>query len=154
MLFCILEKIDILFIFGGTMKFSIKKLIIILALLAITAVGSTAAYASYMKNKDIIKTELYPIEQEFLINIKSKNANKILKTSITLEITGKKSAELLTENQSKVSDTIINTLSSKTESELGVEKREELKKDLSKNLNGILKEDIVVDIFFQGFLIN
>lgn len=154
MLFCILEKIDILFIFGGTMKFSIKKLIIILALLAITAVGSTAAYASYMKNKDIVKTELYPIEQEFLINIKSKNANKILKTSITLEITGKKSAELLTENQSKVSDTIINTLSSKTESELGVEKREELKKDLSKNLNGILKEDIVVDIFFQGFLIN
>lgn len=136
------------------MKFSIKKLIIILALLAITAVGSTAAYASYMKNKDIVKTELYPIEQEFLINIKSKNANKILKTSITLEITGKKSAELLTENQSKVSDTIINTLSSKTESELGVEKREELKKDLSKNLNGILKEDIVVDIFFQGFLIN
>lgn len=137
------------------MKLSIKKIILILAALAISGVGSTALYANHMKNKDVIKTELYQIEQEFLVNVKSKNSdNKILKTSITLEITGKKSPTVLTENQSKVSDTIITTISSKTEDELTVDKREELKKDLTKNLNAVLGDEIIVNIFFQDFLLS
>ena len=137
------------------MNFSVKKIILILALLAITAVGSVALYAQHIKSKDIVKTEQYPIEQEFLINVKSKEGTKkILKTSITLEIKGKKSSEILDANGSVVSDTIINTISSKNDSQLSVEKRDVLKKNLAKNINKALKEDIVVNIFFRDFLVD
>lgn len=137
------------------MKFNIKKLILLLILLVVACVGSVVGYISYTKSKEVIKTELFPLEQEFFINIRSTdNKEKILKTNMTLEITGKKSSELITQNMSKVNDTIINTLSTKTEKELNANKREALKKDLINALNKTLDEEIVMGLFFNDFLMN
>lgn len=137
------------------MKFNIKKMILILAGMAVLSVGSIAGYISYTKSKEVIKTELFPIEEAFIVNIKSNGEKtKILKTSLTLEYTGKKGAEIITENMSKVDDTLINTLSSKSEKELGPDNKEKLKKELVTKINDTLEEDIVVDIFFTDFLIS
>lgn len=137
------------------MKFNIKKMIIILVGMVILSVGSIAGYIAYTKSKSVVKTELFPIEESLIVNIKTDTEKtKILKTSLTLEYTGKKGADKITENMSKVNDTLINTLSSKTEKELGPDNRDKLKKEMIKKINEKLKEDIVVDIFFTDFLVN
>lgn len=137
------------------MKFDIKKMIIILVGMAVLSVGSIAGYIAYTKSKSVVKTELFPIEESLIVNIKTDTEKtKILKTSLTLEYTGKKGADKITENMSKVNDTLINTLSSKTEKELGPDNRDKLKKEIIKKINEKLKEDIVVDIFFTDFLVN
>lgn len=137
------------------MKLNIKKMIALLIGMVIICVGSIAGYIGYTKSKSVIKTELFPIEESFIVNINSgTKETKILKTSLTLEYTGKKGADTITENMSKINDTLISTLSSKTEKELGPDNRENLKKELIKKINDTLKEEIIVDIFFTDFLIN
>lgn len=137
------------------MKLNIKKMILILIGMVVLCVGSIAGYIGYSKSKSVVKTELFPIEESLIVNIKSgTEKTKILKTSLTLEYTGKKGADTITKNISKVDDTLINTLSSKTEKELGPDNRDKLKEELIKNINKQLEEDIIVDIFFTDFLIN
>ena len=137
------------------MKVNIKKMILLLVLLVVVGVGSIVGYISYTKSNSTVKTELFPIEQSFIVNIQSDNGkNKILKTSITLEYKGKKGSEKLTTEMSKVNDVLISTLSSKSEDELRPTKRKELKNDLVSELNTILGKKMIVDVYFNDFLIN
>lgn len=134
------------------MNFSIKKLIVGIIIIAVASVGSVVAYSSYMKNKDIVKTELFPIEAPILVNLQE---DKILKTSITLEYTGKKGLEVITGDISKISDCVINSLSGKKTTDIdSTEERNNAKKELTESINRALGKKHIVNVLFTEFIIS
>lgn len=136
------------------MNFSIKKLIAYLVVLVIACVSAVAGYIAYTKSKSEIKTELYTLENSVMVNLKSdSDGSKVLKTTLTLEYTGKKGSEIIAAELSRINDTIINVLSSKTNSDINKDTdKSKLRKELVARLNETLKEEMITNVLFNEFI--
>lgn len=136
------------------MNFSIKKLVAYLVVLVIACVSAVAGYIAYTKSKENVKTELFTIEEAVMVNLKKdSDGSKVLKAKLTLEYTGKKGAEIITAEMSRINDTIINVLSNKTNSEIIKDTdKVNLRKELVNKLNKTLKQEMIVNVLFNEFI--
>ena len=144
----------------GPKKKPIKKIVLAALVLAL-AVVAFFAYSYITKTfvfkddsgKEPVATQVYSLD-EFVINLKDNNNNRYLKTKIALGYEKKKDVEILIEKQLQIRDAIIQTLRSKTADEImEVEKTDELKQELMKDLNKVFGSELVLDIYIVDFLI-
>lgn len=135
------------------------KLIIIV--LVVVLVGAGAFLKLGNKGKSAPK----PVElsewklEEFVVNLADRNESRYLKVNVVLEVEGAPKdggghggEQASYPEEAKVRDAIINALSSKKYSELLTEDgKTVLKEEIKTQLNSILKEMKVHDVFFTSF---
>ncbi|MBR4696539.1 MAG: flagellar basal body-associated FliL family protein [Selenomonadaceae bacterium] len=93
-----------------------------------------------------------------LVNVGGQKAGKFLKTSIILEMNpGKKEiieeGKILPVAETKIMDIVLQVLRSAKMDEFDATKQDDLKKKLKEEINGVLGEGSVYDIYITSFLL-
>ncbi len=93
-----------------------------------------------------------------LVNVGGQKAGKFLKTSIILEMNpGKKEiieeGKILPVAETKIMDLVLQVLRSAKMDEFDATKQDDLKKKLKEEINGVLGEGSVYDIYITSFLL-
>lgn len=136
-------------------------LIVVFAIVLALAAASFFTYAYFTKSflfkEDSEASQLseavYPLD-EFVLNLKDPSSRRYLKTQIAIGYGNEKDEELIKEKQFQIRDIIIQTLRSKTAEEImAVEKTDELKLELMRNINELYEPDLVLEVFIVDFLI-
>jgi len=95
----------------------------------------------------------YPLSR-FYVNLLSESGTRFLAADIDLAIKLDDSA-LIDQKKSKIRDTIIGILSSKTFEEVSTIKgKQRLKNQIIKEINTNIKKDIVNEIYFTNFVVD
>lgn len=145
-----------------TEKKSKAKLIIISLVVFALVVSFLIGYLiiSGKNIPDIVKgmkpdKEYSVLLNEFVVNLSNENSIKnYLKIQIALMYTDKKHGDMINENMNKIRDVIIADLRSKSSSEmLNEDNTSNVKKEIITNINTILKDDIVKDVYFTELVI-
>jgi len=97
--------------------------------------------------------QMYPMDQ-FVVNLYSESGGRYLKTSMNFEISGEELAAELDAKKPLIRDIIIKALSAKTYEEISTIKgKENLKDEIVMNVNEVLSDGKVNNIFFTDFVI-
>ena len=97
--------------------------------------------------------QMYPMEQ-FVVNLYSEGGARYLKTALNLELAGEELAMELDAKKPIVRNIIISALSAKTYEEISTIKgKENLKDEIVLNINEIITDGKVNNIFFTDFVI-
>jgi len=164
---------------GGS---NIALIIIIVLLFLLLVGGGIAAYlllsddGEDVVNPDTVKTEksveeekpakkkkklkdlltvgpMYPMDQ-FIVNLLNENGSRYLKTTIDLEMDKQELSAELDKKKAIIRDIIIKILSSKTFEEISTVKgKERLKEEIVDQINRILSDGEIQNIFFTDFVI-
>ena len=107
---------------------------------------------SMEKNKLNEKIITYSPGKEFLTNLK--DSGRYIKVTIDLEVADKKNLKPLEERTSEIRDTIISVLRNKTSEEIeGSEGQKKLKQEIIDSLNNMLGQKIIVNVYFNDFVV-
>jgi len=107
---------------------------------------------SMEKNKLNEKIITYSPGKEFLTNLK--DSGRYIKVTIDLEVADKKNLKPLEERTSEIRDTIISVLRNKTSEEIeGSEGQNKLKQEIIDSLNNMLGQKIIVNVYFNDFVV-
>ncbi|MEN6370661.1 MAG: flagellar basal body-associated FliL family protein [Armatimonadota bacterium] len=132
---------------------------LIIIILVVSLVGAGAFLKFGKKGKSAPK----PVEltewklDEFVVNLADADESRYLKIDVSLSVEGApkgggEGEKAANPEEAKVRDTVIDVLSSKKYSDLLTEKgKTVLKEELKKQLNSVLKQTKVHDVFFTSF---
>jgi flagellar FliL protein len=97
--------------------------------------------------------QMYPMEQ-FVVNLYSEGGSRYLKTALNLELAGEELAMELDSKKPLIRDIIIKALSAKTYEEISTIKgKENLKDEIVMNINEVVTDGKINNIFFTDFVI-
>ncbi len=118
------------------------------------AQAASPAPANSVRKSDFTNIgPMYPLNQ-FIVNLFSEDGSRYLKTTINLELS---IPELATELDSKkplIRDIIIKALSAKSYEEIStIAGKESLKDEIVANVNTVLKDGKINNVFFTDFVI-
>lgn len=141
-------------------KKKIRKLIIVFIIFILAVTIFLTAYYFITGNSIITTIKNMKAEEEFtyvlddfVVNLQGSSSH-YLKAKIALAYSNKKEVEILTENNSKIRDTIIQDLRSrKAEEILESPSFEKIKNNLKSDINSLLTKDIITNIYFTDFLV-
>ncbi|MFZ5943699.1 MAG: flagellar basal body-associated FliL family protein [Bacillota bacterium] len=137
-----------------TFKFIVSAVIILFISFAAAFVIGKFVFSSPDANANQVK-EIGPLynSPEFTVNLANSNGRRFLMTQFSLEVENKKVLKEIEEKLPVFQDRVIIILSSQTAEELNtVEGKENLKKLLTDNINGILSEGKILNIYFNNFV--
>jgi len=98
-------------------------------------------------------TGIYNKLDMFVVNIAYTEAQRFLKTVITLELSDKKVVKELAKKKTVVRDTVISVLSSKDFPEIDdINGKEKLRRELINALNAKLESGAVINLYFEEFV--
>jgi flagellar basal body-associated protein FliL len=140
-----------------------KKGKLIIIILAVVLVLGASALFFFLKNPDFIdgifnKEEVLVEQQiqldQFIVNLKSDNSNNnYLKTVIVLGYLNAEDALIITGNDNKIRDKILQILRDKTKEELeDTEGTENLKVEIKDEINILLGGTQVYNVYFTDFM--
>lgn len=90
---------------------------------------------------------------EFTVNLAETNGKRYLKTQLSLEVNHKKVLKELDKKLPVLEDTVITVLSKQKISDLEtLDGKENIKKELQENINKILVDGEVINIYFNHFV--
>jgi len=96
---------------------------------------------------------MYPLDQ-FIVNLFSEDGSRYLKTTINLEMSVPELATELDSKKPLIRDIIIKALSAKSYEEIStIAGKENLKDEIVANLNTVLKDGKINNVFFTDFVI-
>ncbi len=106
------------------------------------------------KMKDLLTVgPMYPMDQ-FIVNLLNENGSRYLKATIDLEMDKQELSAELDKKKAIIRDIIIKILSSKTFEEISTVKgKERLKEEIVDQINQILSDGEIQNIFFTDFVI-
>ncbi len=97
--------------------------------------------------------KMYPMDQ-FVVNLYSESGGRYLKTSLNLELSGEELTAELDSKKPLVRDIIIKALSAKTYEEISTIKgKENLKDEIVMNINEVITDGKINNMFFTDFVI-
>lgn len=137
-----------------------KSLKLIIIILAVVILVTTSVIVFIFKDKLGI-TKLLTDDTEYsydvgtiVVNLQDNKSNTYLKTKIAISYKGKKNASVMEEKSFQIRDSIVRTLRSKSKKEIeSVEKTDELKIEIIANLNKVLGNEIISDVYITDFMI-
>ncbi|MFZ7120941.1 MAG: flagellar basal body-associated FliL family protein [Eubacteriaceae bacterium] len=117
---------------------------------AITGKSIATVLSSFEKHE-----EFYIVLDDFVVNINGINdKSNYLKTQVSLSYTNKKYEDIISSNTSKIRDVIITSLREKSTVELlNCDNIEQIKQEIVQNVNEILNQEVVENLYFTDFLI-
>jgi len=93
-------------------------------------------------------------DKEIVVNIAGTEATRHLRTRLTFELESEAVKLEMEERDPQIKDILIDVLSSRTLEKLdNAESRDEIKKELIKRFNQVLKSGKVLEIFFTDYVI-
>ena len=131
---------------------------IIMGLVLIVAFTSAFLLGKNLNNAKGYTEEVFTLgpvysTSEFTVNLAETNGMRYLKTQLSLEVDKKKVLKELGDKLPALEDTIITVLSKQRVSDLdNVDGKENIKKELQKNINKILVNGEVINIYFNHFV--
>ena len=138
---------------GGIKKF----LVIVLALLVLDA-GGFGGYYYYMKStsdveKPIVEEKI-PVAEDIMVRLADESGKSYLKATINISYDkrNKKVGKELNSKLTEVKDATLFYLMSKKSEDFRAENEENLKKGLIEDINKILDEGKIVNIYFDQLL--
>ncbi len=141
-------------------KSSLLKIIILAVVIALLGGGGFFAYLKFFKAPDDdakAPVAEQPVTQEmgtYLVNLADPGGKRYLKVTMQFELTGAKVSQELARRSVEIRDKIIMLLSSKEYEDIGNPTgKMTLKKELMAQLNKILQEGQVKEIYFTEFLV-
>jgi flagellar protein FliL len=141
-------------------KSSLMKIVILVVLVAILGGGGYFAYLKFFKapaKESNVPVVEQPITQEmgtYLVNLADPGGKRYLKVTMQFELNGAKVSQELARRNVEVRDRIIMLLSSKEYDDIGNPTgKTTLKKELMTQLNKILQDGQVKEIYFTEFLV-
>ncbi len=88
---------------------------------------------------------------EFTTNINDVNGTRFLKVEVTVE-TEEKKKEAVNKNMAVIKDTILNTLAAKTVADLDNRNRDNLKAEITDQINATLGAEVIKNVYFTKFI--
>ncbi len=121
---------------------------------AIQSSSSKAADTSSQRDTDYTNIgPMYPLNP-FIVNLFSEDGSRYLKTTINLELGMQELATELDAKKPLIRDIIIKALSAKSYEEIStIAGKENLKDEIVANVNGVLKDGKIKNVFFTDFVI-
>ncbi|KUJ91474.1 MAG: flagellar basal body-associated protein FliL [Thermoanaerobacter thermocopriae] len=132
-----------------------SKTILIVILIMILSFSIAFVYfnnfASSNKPKEITYYNYSP-GGEFITNLKGDR--KFVKATIKLQVADKNTLKILEERTPQIRDLIIQILRGKTDQDVeGPEGQEKLKNDIKNEINKIIGEGKIVNVYFDEFIV-
>ncbi|HHW56554.1 MAG TPA: flagellar basal body protein FliL [Clostridia bacterium] len=132
-----------------------NKTILIVILTVVISFGAAFMYfntfASPHKPVEITYYNYSP-GGEFITNLRGNN--KFVKVSVELQVADKNTLKVLEERNPQIRDLIIQILRGKTEQDIeGPEGQQRLKTDIKNEINKILGEGKIVNVYFDEFIV-
>jgi len=117
-------------------------------------VTPTQAPAKSVRKSDFTNIgPMYPLDQ-FIVNLFSEDGSRYLKTTINLEMSLEELATELDAKKPLIRDIIIKALSAKSYEEIStIAGKENLKDEIVANVNAVLKDGKINNVFFTDFVI-
>ncbi len=134
-----------------------KILVIVLALLLVILIGAgTAFFLLFWPTAPIDPSEqrgeITPLG-EFVVNVQHQRSLRIVRTEISLEMVGGDPVETLERNRPKIRDAIISVLRGSGEEAIEDPTASDLKEQIAGEVNRILGEEKVRNVFFTEFVV-
>lgn len=134
-----------------------KILVIVLALLLVILIGAgTAFFLLFWPTAPIDPSEqpgeITPLG-EFVVNVQHQRSLRIVRTEISLEMVGGDPVETLEKNRPKIRDAIISVLRGSGEEAIEDPTASDLKEQIAGEVNRILGEEKVRNVFFTEFVV-
>ena len=138
---------------------SIGKVKIILGAIVILILGSIIGF-KYMgvvnKNNDYesVKEIKVPLGDEIMVNLNDEGGKRYLKAKVNISYNekDKKAAKEIEEKVTEIKDKTIFYLKSKTVDDFSSDNEEELKRNLILELNKIMNEGKIIDVYFDQII--
>lgn len=146
----------------GENKKKKKSKLIIIVLVIVLLVGAGGAFFYLKANgvelpfaKEKVQTESVVPLRQFVVNLKTDSSkNTYLKVTVVLAYMDSENAMILTSNNDRIRDKIIQILRTKSNKEL---KKDEgaiqLKVQIKESINELLGETIITNIYYNDFMI-
>ncbi len=97
--------------------------------------------------------KMYPLDP-FIVNLFSENGSRYLKTAINLELGNEELGVELDSKKPLIRDIIIKALSAKSYEEIStIQGKENLKDEIVANINEVLEDGKINNVFFTNFVI-
>lgn len=134
-------------------------IIIIVLLLVVVGVGSFGGFYLFLQNKDKTNTSVVEtkvaVADGITVNLSDTDAKKYLKASVSIsyDASDKKSAEEVTAKAVEIKDKTIFYLKSKQSKDFEASNEAKLKSDLVVELNKIMTEGKIINVYFPGDLL-
>ncbi len=118
------------------------------------AAAATTAQSTSVRKSDFTNIgPMYPLDQ-FIVNLFSEDGSRYLKTTINLELSVQELATELDAKKPLIRDIIIKALSAKSYEEIStIAGKENLKDEIVANVNAVLKDGKINNVFFTDFVI-
>lgn len=133
-------------------------IIIVLALVVIGA-GSFGGFYFFLQNKDkatatVVETKV-PVAETMTVNLSDTDGKRYLKASvyISYDASDKKAAEEITAKSVEIKDKTMFYLKSKQSKDFDAANEAKLKGDLVLELNKIMTEGKIINVYFPGDLL-
>lgn len=137
----------------------INPIIIIVLALVVIGAGSFGGFYLFMQNKDkasttVVETKV-AIADGITVNLNDADGKRYLKASvyISYDASDKKSAEEVTAKQVEIKDRTIFYLKSRVAKDFDASNEAKLKGDLVIELNKIMTEGKIINVYFPGDLL-
>ena len=141
-------------------KSSLVKIIIMVVVVAALAGGGFFAYLKFFKKpqneakKPVVEQTVIQEMGTYLVNLADPGGKRYLKITMQFELTNAKVSQELARRTVEIRDKIIMLLSSKEYEEIGNPTgKMTLKKELISQLNRVLQDGQVKEIYFTEFLV-
>lgn len=118
------------------------------------AAKANAAVAHSVRKSDYTQIgQMYPLDQ-FIVNLFSEDGSRYLKATMNLEMSVPELATELDAKKPLIRDIIIKALSAKSYEEIStIAGKENLKDEIVANVNAVLKDGQINNVFFTDFVI-
>ena len=118
------------------------------------AAATPAAAAGSVRKSDYTQIgQMYPLDQ-FIVNLFSEDGSRYLKTTMNLEMSVPELATELDAKKPLIRDIIIKALSAKSYEEIStIAGKENLKDEIVSDINKVLKDGKINNLFFTDFVI-
>jgi len=144
---------------GGKAKTEFDSKIIVIGLVFfLVAMGASYLIMNHLlsplmpgaESTEVKTGALVPVG-EFTTNINDVNGTRFLKVEVTIETDAKKKEDV-NENMAVIKDTILNTFAAKTVADLDIRNRDNLKAEITAQLNAKLGAEVIKNVYFTKFI--
>jgi len=134
-----------------------KMLLIVLGFLFILVVGAGTAFLFFFLQASPEDPSDQPGEiahlGEFVVNVQHQRSLRIVRTEISLEMMNGNPEEKLEKNRARIRDAIISVLRGAGEEAIEDPAASNIKEEIIEEVNHILGEDLVRNVFFTEFVV-
>ena len=138
---------------------NLKTVLLVIVVLAVLGAGTFGGVYLFMQNnnnsqKTITEVKV-PVGEEIMVNLNDSEARRYLKAkvSISYDEKDKKAAKEVEQKSVEIKDKTIFYLKSKSADEFKPDNEKKLKEDLVQEINKILHNGKIMDVYFDELLI-